>query len=72
MPRQTKYFATIENDQGAGEAVNFQTLNKNKLKAYIRRNYTGFKVRIFAVGIDGDGQSTFEPEEVETFKLRGP
>ena len=34
--RKQKYFATIENDQGAGAAIDFQTYNKRVLKDYIR------------------------------------
>lgn len=68
-----KYYAALTNDTGAIHNVPMQTHNKNKLKAYIRANYSGYRVHIMAVDIDGDGQSVMgEPYEIETFKLRGP
>ncbi len=68
-----KYYAYLTNGTGASQDVPMMTHNKNELKAYIRGNYTGFRVHIMAVDIDGDGQSVMgEPYEAETFKLRGP
>jgi hypothetical protein len=68
-----KYSAYLTNGTGASQDVPFMTHNKAELKSYIRARYTGFRVHIIAVDIDGDGQSVMgEPREVETFKLRGP
>jgi hypothetical protein len=68
-----KYYAYLTNGTGASQDVPMMSHNKSELKAHIRANYSGFRVHIMAVDIDGDGQSVMgEPYEDETFKLRGP
>ena len=64
MATQKQYYAYLTNNTGASCDVPMKTTNKNKLKSYIRDNYSGFRVHIMAK-IDGHS------EEVETFKLRG-
>ena len=71
MKRQTKYYAWVSNASGANDDVPLQTYNKRELKDYIRNNYGGgWTVHLMAVGIDGDGESTFPPEEIKTWTLR--
>ena len=68
----TKYYAWLSNDSGANVDVEIQTHNKAEIKKYIRNNYgPGWTVHLMAVAIDGDGESTFPAEEIETFTLRG-
>ncbi len=71
MPNK-KYYAYVSNDSGASDDVPMQTHNKAELKSYIRSKYgVGWQVHIFAVDVDGDGQSVMsEPYEIETFRLR--
>lgn len=67
-----KYYAWVQNKQGATEEVPRASYNKNELKSFIRANYgPGWRVHLLAVDLDGDGQSVLgSPYEIESWTLR--
>ena len=72
MTSRDIYYAWASNDDGATtDILGSRGHSKTAaIKEARRQMGSGWTIHIVHVGVDGDGQSTFEPVEIQKFRIR--